>query len=110
MRTTLLFLRRCFFFFGLEYVLAIIHNLADDWLCIWCNFNKIQFGIIFRSHGVAYRYLGQQGDIWDGQKDMALATLGAVLSAMVICAVRWNPQGVAVCEEGPSAPNADAGR
>ncbi|WP_156421075.1 DUF2238 domain-containing protein, partial [Sphingopyxis sp. H077] len=24
-------------------------------------------------------YNGQQGDIWDAQKDMALATLGAIL-------------------------------
>lgn len=27
----------------------------------------------------ADRYNGQQGDIWDAQKDMALATLGAIL-------------------------------
>ena len=27
----------------------------------------------------ADRYNGQQGDVWDAQKDMALATLGAIL-------------------------------
>ncbi|MCE5234087.1 MAG: DUF2238 domain-containing protein [Mizugakiibacter sp.] len=31
-------------------------------------------------------YLGTQGDIWDAQKDMALATLGAVLAQL---AVQW---------------------
>lgn len=31
-------------------------------------------------------YLGTQGDIWDAQKDMALATLGAVLAQI---AVQW---------------------
>jgi len=28
-------------------------------------------------------YLGMQGDVWDAQKDMALATIGAVI-AMII--------------------------
>lgn len=37
----------------------------------------------------ADRYLGQQGDIWDGQKDMACATLGAVVS-MALAAWRRN--------------------
>jgi putative membrane protein len=31
----------------------------------------------------ADRYNGQQGDIWDAQKDMALATLGAILVLLV---------------------------
>jgi putative membrane protein len=34
----------------------------------------------------AHRYLGQQGDIWDGQKDMSLAFAGAVL-AMTLTAL-----------------------
>ena len=36
---------------------------------------------IFLSDGLADSYNGQQGDIWDAQKDMALAMLGATLSA-----------------------------
>lgn len=36
----------------------------------------------------ADQFLGQQGDIFDGQKDMALATLGAVLSIAALSAVR----------------------
>jgi putative membrane protein len=29
-------------------------------------------------------YLGTQGDEWDAQKDMALATVGAMLSACIV--------------------------
>jgi putative membrane protein len=32
-------------------------------------------------------YLGTQGDVWDAQKDMALASTGALLSILVIAAV-----------------------
>lgn len=39
----------------------------------------------------AEAYNGQQGDVWDPQKDMALAGLGAILSA--ICVSRWSPGG-----------------
>lgn len=34
-------------------------------------------------------YLGTQGDEWDAQKDMALATLGAVLSVTVLGLAGW---------------------
>jgi putative membrane protein len=40
--------------------------------------------------GVAY--LGSQGDIWDAQKDMALATLGAVISMCATAAVNIHLQ------------------
>ena len=33
---------------------------------------------------VAERYNGQQGDMWDAQKDMALAALGAFVAAAFI--------------------------
>lgn len=33
-------------------------------------------------------YLGSQGDIWDAQKDMTLATLGAVLTMVITALVR----------------------
>ena len=36
----------------------------------------------------ADRYNGQQGDIWDAQKDMALATVGAILVMVVQTATR----------------------
>jgi putative membrane protein len=39
-------------------------------------------------------FLGQQGDIFDGQKDMALATSGAVLSICALAAAgRWPATG-----------------
>jgi putative membrane protein len=37
-------------------------------------------------------YLGTQGDQWDAQKDMALATLGAVIAMLVTAAVNWRFQ------------------
>jgi putative membrane protein len=38
--------------------------------------------VFFPSQGVAY--LGTQGDIWDAQKDMFLATLGAILITIIV--------------------------
>ena len=37
----------------------------------------------------AEAYLGQQGDIWDAQKDMALATLGSLITAVVLWVSRF---------------------
>ena len=34
-------------------------------------------------------FLGTQGDVWDAQKDMGLATLGAVITMSVVAAVNW---------------------
>lgn len=34
-------------------------------------------------------YVGAQGDIWDAQKDMAMATLGAVISMSVVAFINW---------------------
>ena len=34
-------------------------------------------------------YLGTQGDIWASHKDSLLATLGALLSSLVIGAIHW---------------------
>ena len=36
---------------------------------------------LWLSGDAAENYNGQQGDVWDAQKDMALAMLGATLSA-----------------------------
>jgi putative membrane protein len=35
-------------------------------------------------------FLGAQGDVWDGQKDMFLAGLGAVLAMLVVTLMRWS--------------------
>ena len=37
-------------------------------------------------------YLGTQGDIWDAHKDMALASLGALLAMLAIAAINWRFQ------------------
>jgi putative membrane protein len=37
-------------------------------------------------------YLGTQGDPWDAQKDMALATLGGVIAMAVTAAINWRYQ------------------
>jgi putative membrane protein len=34
-------------------------------------------------------YLGTQGDIWDAQKDMAMATLGALICMCVVAFINW---------------------
>ena len=45
--------------------------------------------IVF-SHGMAESYNGQQGDVWDAQKDLALAWAGALVCIPVIA--RWVPR------------------
>src|SRR5512139_1037774 len=40
--------------------------------------------------GVAY--LGTQGDPWDAQKDMALATIGGILAMLITAALNWRYQ------------------
>jgi putative membrane protein len=42
--------------------------------------------VFFPSQGVAY--LGTQGDIWDAQKDIFLATLGSVLATSIVSSVK----------------------
>ena len=37
-------------------------------------------------------YLGTQGDVWDAHKDMALATIGAVLAMLLTAALNWRFQ------------------
>lgn len=37
-------------------------------------------------------YLGTQGDPWDAQKDMALATLGAIIAMLITAAINWRFQ------------------
>jgi putative membrane protein len=37
-------------------------------------------------------YLGTQGDIWDAHKDMALASLGALISMCITALINWRLQ------------------
>lgn len=34
-------------------------------------------------------YLGTQGDVWDAQKDMAMATLGAAIGMTIVALINW---------------------
>lgn len=34
-------------------------------------------------------FLGAQGDVWDAQKDMAAAIVGALITLLIVAAVRW---------------------
>jgi putative membrane protein len=44
---------------------------------------------VFVGGDVGQSYLGSQGDEWDAQKDMALATLGGVITIGVVAIVNW---------------------
>jgi putative membrane protein len=43
--------------------------------------------VFFKAQGDAY--LGTQGDIWDAQKDIALAFSGAILATTIVTLVKW---------------------
>ena len=66
-----------------EFVLAFsaIYELLEWWIAVL-------FG---GDLGVAY--LGTQGDVWDAQKDMALAGLGAIISMFVVAFVNLSYRG-----------------
>jgi Predicted membrane protein (DUF2238) len=44
------------------------------------------------AHGLGQSYLGTQGDEWDAHKDMALASLGALLAMSLTAATNWRLQ------------------
>ena len=47
-------------------------------------YELIEWGAaIFFGGALGAAYLGTQGDVWDAHKDMALATIGAILSMMI---------------------------
>ena len=44
---------------------------------------------VFCGGELGIAYLGAQGDVWDAQKDMALATVGALISMLVVAFINW---------------------
>ena len=70
-------------------VLAPTRELADQVannVKQYSKFTKLRAAVVFGGDlGVAY--LGTQGDVWDAHKDMALASLGALI-AMTLTAIR----------------------
>jgi len=53
-------------------------------------YELIEYAIaMFAAPDVGTAYLGTQGDEWDAQKDMALATLGGVITISLTALVNW---------------------
>ena len=44
--------------------------------------------ILFVEQGISY--LGTQGDIWDAQKDMAIAFVGVCIAALLFYLFNWS--------------------
>lgn len=56
-------------------------------------YELIEWGVSVTIGGeLAQDYLATQGDIWDSQKDMALASLGALITMLVTAAINWRLQ------------------
>ena len=57
----------------------------------------------------AMAYLGTQGDIWDAQKDMLSAGVGAVVAMVVIALINWkyNPDFLRELRDSFSIPSGD---
>lgn len=55
-------------------------------LALSCIYELMEWGIvIFFGGDLGVAYLGSQGDVWDAQKDMALAGLGSVVAMLITC-------------------------
>lgn len=81
----------CWLAFAVIVALAALYELGE-----WC------VALTFAPER-AERYLGQQGDPWDAQRDMALAVVGAALS-MAFAAFAWAPgRGAARAQDGTTS-------
>ena len=58
----------------------------------------------------ALAFLGTQGDVWDAQKDMLMASLGAILAMLIIALINWryNPDFARELKESFSVGPDDA--
>jgi len=54
-------------------------------------------------------YLGTQGDVWDAHKDMALASLGALISMSITATINWRLQRDFAAELADSVRIRDVG-
>ena len=62
-------------------------------MCTSLVYEWAEWGIaLMLSPDAAEAYNGQQGDVWDAQKDMALASLGALIAMCVTAAVNYHYQ------------------
>jgi putative membrane protein len=54
-------------------------------------YELLEWGVALVFGGeTANTYLGTQGDVWDAQKDMALAALGGMISMLATALVHWH--------------------
>jgi putative membrane protein len=59
-------------------------------LAFSCLYELIEWGIAVVFGGdLGVAYLGSQGDVWDAQKDMAMAGLGAVIAMAITFILNW---------------------
>jgi putative membrane protein len=59
-------------------------------LAFSCLYELIEWGIAVVFGGdLGVAYLGSQGDVWDAQKDMAMAGLGAVIAMFLTFILTW---------------------
>lgn len=65
-------------------------NDIDDWIYSWSMIYELfEWSLtIIMSPQSAENYNGQQGDMWDAQKDMALALLGSIISSILYFALK----------------------
>ncbi|MDY5813751.1 MAG: DUF2238 domain-containing protein [Bacteroides sp.] len=86
--------------FFYDRIRALTHQrlwaISGAWLCIQTGslvYELFEWGLtLVLSPNDAEGYNGQQGDIWDAQKDMALALVGSTLTAIVYSLCRRKRQ------------------
>lgn len=68
------------YWFPIEFVLAFS-----------CVYEILEWGVAVIFGGdLGVAYLGTQGDVWDAQKDMFLAGIGATLAMLIIALIVWH--------------------
>ena len=53
-------------------------------LAVSAAYELLEWGVSAATGSAGDSFLGTQGDVWDTQKDMALATIGAILAQLVL--------------------------
>ncbi len=63
----------------------------------------------FSAPELGLAFLGTQGDIWDAQKDMALAVAGALVTVLIVLVLNlwFNPRAVSDIRDSVTAPEGD---
>ena len=84
---------------GIEFVvLAIAPTDRKDWLlenvlvvlfvgAMYGSYRKLMLSRISFGGDLGQAYLGTQGDVWDAHKDMAFASLGALIAKLITAGI-----------------------